>query len=55
MLPARTADTARSGATFPVDAAVNEIAYLEALLHLPKGTVHIVSDVHSENKSCTIS
>ena len=36
---------------FPtVDAAVNEIAYLEALLHLPKGTVHIVSDVHGEDK-----
>ena len=27
---------------FPtVDATVNEIAHLEALLHLPKGTVHI--------------
>ncbi len=36
---------------FPtVDAAVNEIAHLEALLHLPKGTVHIVSDVHGEHK-----
>lgn len=33
-----------------VDAAVNEIAHLEALLHLPKGTVHIVSDVHGEHK-----
>ena len=32
---------------FPTaDAAVSEIAHLEALLHLPKGTVHIVSDVH---------
>jgi len=36
---------------FPtIDAAVNEIAHLEALLHLPKGTVHIVSDVHGEHK-----
>src|SRR5215467_15622735 len=36
---------------FPtVDAAVNEIAHLQALLHLPKGTVHIVSDVHGDNK-----
>ncbi|HEY5869233.1 MAG TPA: fructose-bisphosphatase class III, partial [Candidatus Tectomicrobia bacterium] len=36
---------------FPtIDAAVSEIAYLEALLHLPKGTVHIVSDVHGEDK-----
>jgi len=36
---------------FPtVDAAVNEIAHLEALLHLPKGTVHVVSDVHGEHK-----
>jgi fructose-1,6-bisphosphatase len=36
---------------FPtVDAAVNEIAHLQALLHLPKGTVHIVSDVHGEHK-----
>ena len=36
---------------FPtVDAAVNEIAHLQALLHLPKGTVHIVSDVHGDHK-----
>ena len=36
---------------FPtVDAAVNEIAHLEGLLHLPKGTVHVVSDVHGEHK-----
>src|SRR5467141_916271 len=33
-----------------VDAAVNEIAHLEGLLHLPKGTVHVVSDVHGEHK-----
>lgn len=33
-----------------VDAAVNEIAHLEALLRLPKGTVHILSDVHGEHK-----
>lgn len=36
---------------FPsVDAAVNEMAHLEALLRLPKGTVHVVSDVHGEYK-----
>ena len=35
---ARTARPACPGARFPtVDAAVNEIAHLEALLHLPKG------------------
>ncbi|MEE9147124.1 MAG: fructose-bisphosphatase class III, partial [Candidatus Tectomicrobia bacterium] len=36
---------------FPTaDAAIAEIAHLEAVLHLPKGTVHIVSDVHGEFK-----
>lgn len=36
---------------FPtIDAVTAEIAYLEALLGLPKGTVHIVSDVHGEFK-----
>jgi fructose-1,6-bisphosphatase-3 len=36
---------------FPtIDAAVAEIAHLEALLRLPKGTVHVVSDVHGEYK-----
>jgi fructose-1,6-bisphosphatase-3 len=36
---------------FPTtDAAIAEIAQLEALLELPKGTVHVVSDVHGEHK-----
>lgn len=33
-----------------IDAASAEIAYLEALLQLPKGTIHVVSDVHGEAK-----
>jgi fructose-1,6-bisphosphatase-3 len=32
------------------DAVVAEIGYLEAILTLPKGTVHVVSDVHGEHK-----
>jgi fructose-1,6-bisphosphatase-3 len=36
---------------FPTrDAALAEIAHLEAVLTLPKGTVHVVSDVHGEHK-----
>jgi fructose-1,6-bisphosphatase-3 len=36
---------------FPTtDAVIAEIAHLEAVLHLPKGTVHVVSDVHGEFK-----
>jgi fructose-1,6-bisphosphatase III len=36
---------------FPtVDAAIAEIAYLEALLQLPKGVVHVISDVHGDHK-----
>ena len=31
-------------------AALAELAHLEAVLTLPKGTVHIVSDVHGEYK-----
>ncbi len=34
---------------FPdVDAALAEIAHLRAVLELPRGTVHVVSDVHGE-------
>lgn len=33
-----------------IDAAMGEIAYLQAILKLPKGTVHVVSDVHGEFK-----
>lgn len=34
---------------FPTpEAALSEIAHLEALLTLPRGTVHVVSDVHGE-------
>ncbi len=37
--------------SFPTnDAAIVEIAYLEAVLNLPKGAVHIISDVHGEYK-----
>lgn len=36
---------------FPTrDAALAEIAHLESVLVLPKGAVHIVSDVHGEDK-----
>jgi fructose-1,6-bisphosphatase-3 len=36
---------------FPnVDAAVAEIARLSAILTLPKGTVHVISDIHGEDK-----
>jgi fructose-1,6-bisphosphatase-3 len=36
---------------FPTtDAAIAEIAHLEAVLYLPKGTVHIISDVHGDHK-----
>ncbi len=33
-----------------VEAAIREIASLEAILRLPMGTIHIVSDVHGEFK-----
>jgi fructose-1,6-bisphosphatase-3 len=32
------------------DAALAEIGYLQGILTLPKGTVHVVSDVHGEHK-----
>ncbi len=36
---------------FPnVDAAMAEIARLSAVMTLPKGTVHVISDVHGEDK-----
>src|SRR5205085_2460757 len=36
---------------FPnVDAALAEIARLSAVLTLPKGTIHVISDVHGEDK-----
>jgi fructose-1,6-bisphosphatase-3 len=36
---------------FPsVDAAMAEIARLSAVLTLPKGTIHIISDIHGEDK-----
>src|SRR5262252_1747308 len=36
---------------FPtIDATIAEIAYLEALLQLPKGVVHVISDVHGDHK-----
>jgi fructose-1,6-bisphosphatase-3 len=39
---------------FPdADAALAEIGHLRAVLGLPKGTVHVVSDVHGEHKKLT--
>src|SRR5438874_3134953 len=36
---------------FPnMDAAVAEITRLTAVLTLPKGTIHVISDVHGEDK-----
>src|SRR5438067_5855432 len=36
---------------FPnVDTATAEIARLSAVLTLPKGTVHVISDIHGEDK-----
>src|SRR5213082_2084986 len=36
---------------FPnIDAAIAEIARLSAVLTLPKGTVHVISDIHGEDK-----
>ena len=36
---------------FPnVDSALAEIARLSAVLTLPKGTVHVISDIHGEDK-----
>src|SRR3978361_2077626 len=36
---------------FPnIDAAMAEVARLSAVLTLPKGTVHIISDIHGEDK-----
>lgn len=37
--------------TFPTpDAALAEIARLSAVLTMPKGTVHVISDIHGEDK-----
>jgi len=39
------------GRDFPnVDAAMAQIARLRALLTLPKGTIHVISDIHGEDK-----
>ena len=36
---------------FPnIDAAIGEIARLSAVLTLPKGTIHVISDIHGEDK-----
>src|SRR3954470_7476617 len=36
---------------FPtIDAAMTEIARLAAVQTLPKGTVHVISDIHGEDK-----
>src|SRR6516164_5475994 len=41
---------ALSGRFPDVDSAMAEIARLAAVLTLPKGTVHVISDVHGEHK-----
>src|ERR1700741_1383300 len=33
-----------------VDSAMAEIARISAVLTLPKGTVHVISDIHGEDK-----
>src|SRR5882724_10077438 len=33
-----------------IDSAVAEIARLSAILTLPKGTVHVISDIHGEDQ-----
>src|SRR3978361_2027422 len=33
-----------------IDSAAAEIARLSAVLSLPKGTIHIISDIHGEDK-----
>jgi len=33
-----------------IDAAMAEIARLAAVLTLPKGTIHVISDIHGEDK-----
>src|SRR5438128_4843362 len=33
-----------------VDAALAEIARLSAVLTLPKGTIHVISDIHGEDQ-----
>src|SRR5688572_17490778 len=59
MTPERAAATAQCelaylrvlSARFPnIDAAAAEIARKAAVLTLPKGTVHIISDIHGEDK-----
>ena len=41
---------ALSGRFPDVDSAMAEIARLAAVLTLPKGTVHVISDIHGEDK-----
>src|SRR5690349_15710950 len=33
-----------------IDAAISEIARLTAVLTLPKGATHVISDIHGEDK-----
>ena len=33
-----------------IDAAVAEIAWLSAQLKLPMGTIHVISDIHGEDR-----
>src|SRR5579875_2280718 len=41
---------ALSGRFPDVDSATAEIARLAAVLTLPKGTIHVISDIHGEDK-----
>jgi fructose-1,6-bisphosphatase-3 len=52
MLPDHDLTLLRSFAkTFPtIDAATAEIARVSAVLTLPKGTIHVISDIHGEDK-----
>ncbi len=48
--PERLAHLRALAARFPtVDAAASEIAALRALLTLPRGVVHVISDIHGED------
>ncbi|HEX8910711.1 MAG TPA: fructose-bisphosphatase class III [Humisphaera sp.] len=48
--PDRSVLRALSDRFHNVDAALAEVARLSAVLTLPKGTVHVISDVHGEDK-----
>jgi fructose-1,6-bisphosphatase-3 len=48
--PERLAHLRALSAQYPtIDAAVSEAAALRATLSLPKGVIHVISDIHGEN------